>query len=513
MASLAFFVGGMYLWSFYFRRQREELFFSLSCFSIAYYDISAAGLYNSHMIEEAICWQMNQYISLGLLSITILWFVYYYAVFLTGRKSIRNTMQVFTAYVGIMLIVGIVTGNETTLSPEMMVNRTLKIGDMVMAAFVQARIGFLYRLQYVVLLIIFAWILYLIVREYRRGNRMLLSIMLALVFFFLAAIHDFLVVSGYISSIYLMEFMYITLILAMSYILLNRFMTLHYQVAAVNRELEEKVEERTRDLNLTLNVLRENNQYLEKRGREQERDLNLAIQVQKHILPRQSPSCHMWDLDFFFSPMKGLSGDFYDFYVEEGKLKGVALFDVSGHGIASGMITMLARSIAFRTFSRSPFTPLEEIMKRINRDLKEEMGDVEQYLSGILVRLGEEGRVEYVNAGHPDLLLRRASDGSVTRIGKDITMEGVLLGLTGIDGEFSSYSFTMEKDDVLLLYTDGLWQNLSGPGNPYPYGELMGILASSGTGDSAGILLNILKGCQPGEPAGDDATCIVLRKK
>lgn len=512
MASLAFFVGGMYLWSFFFRRQREELFFALSCFSIAYYDISAAGLYNSHDIGDTICWQQNQYISLGILSIMIIWFVYYYAVFLTGRKKIRNTMQVFTAYLGIMLIVGLVVGNEMTLSPERIIPRSLKVGDLVMATFMQARIGFLYQLQYTVLLVIFAWILYLIIREYRRGNRMLLSVMLALIFFFLASIHDFFVVSGYLSSVYLMEFMYMTLILAMSYVLLRRFMTLHYQVAAINRELEEKVEERTRDLNLTLNVLRENNQYLERRGREQEKDLNLAIQVQKHILPQNPPSCELWDVDFYFSPMKGLSGDFYDFYVREGRLYGVALFDVSGHGIASGMITMLARSIAFRAFSRSPHTPLEVIMDKINRDLKEEMGDVEQYLSGILVRLSKEGKVDYVNAGHPDLLLRRSSDGSVTRIGKDVPMEGVLLGLTGIDGEFSSYSFTMEVGDTLLLYTDGLWQNLSGPGNPYPYRELMNILASVGNGDSGSILMSVLKGCQPEEPASDDTTCIVIKK-
>jgi sigma-B regulation protein RsbU (phosphoserine phosphatase) len=49
--------------------------------------------------------------------------------------------------------------------------------------------------------------------------------------------------------------------------------------------------------------------------------------------------------------MSGISGDLYDFYLDDDTLSGISLFDVSGHGIASGLITMLAKSILFRTYN------------------------------------------------------------------------------------------------------------------------------------------------------------------
>ena len=69
-------------------------------------------------------------------------------------------------------------------------------------------------------------------------------------------------------------------------------------------------------------------------------------------IPKTAPKNDAWDIAFEFIPMSGVSGDLYDFYVSEGEITGLTLCDVSGHGIASGLVTMIARSVFFRNFSK-----------------------------------------------------------------------------------------------------------------------------------------------------------------
>jgi serine phosphatase RsbU (regulator of sigma subunit) len=50
-----------------------------------------------------------------------------------------------------------------------------------------------------------------------------------------------------------------------------------------------------------------------------------------------------WDIAFTSRPKSGVSGDFYDFYTNGDKLEGLSLFDVSGHGVAPALITILSK--------------------------------------------------------------------------------------------------------------------------------------------------------------------------
>jgi sigma-B regulation protein RsbU (phosphoserine phosphatase) len=80
--------------------------------------------------------------------------------------------------------------------------------------------------------------------------------------------------------------------------------------------------------------------------------MDMASNVQATLFPPTPPEVNGWDIAFVFRPMAGVSGDMYDFYTEGDTLNGVALFDVSGHGIASGLITMIARTVFQRNFMR-----------------------------------------------------------------------------------------------------------------------------------------------------------------
>ena len=118
--------------------------------------------------------------------------------------------------------------------------------------------------------------------------------------------------------------------------------------------------------------------------------------------------------------MAGVSGDLYDFYLEDNVLTGVSILDVSGHGIASGLITMLARTIFYRNFAAGKEEDLSEILEKSNRHLIKEIGNVDYYLTGILLRFKQDS-VEYVNAAGTTAYFSPANLSSVTSISNDGT--------------------------------------------------------------------------------------------
>ena len=234
--------------------------------------------------------------------------------------------------------------------------------------------------------------------------------------------------------------------------------------------LEEKVEERTKELQksnteltATMNVMEAMNDELVMTNKELEeaqriaaRDMEMAVYVQTSFFPKEAPKNRDWEISYIFEPMAGVSGDMYDFYTEEGKLLGLSLFDVSGHGIASGLITMIAKSIIFRRFMEMQDEKLQDIIEKVNNELIEEIGKVDNYLTGLLVRF-DDNNIEFINAGHTDPIYYNAASKKVKIVDlKDNSIKGMFLGIESMKDKYKSLSFSMEKDDILLLYTDCL---------------------------------------------------------
>lgn len=265
-------------------------------------------------------------------------------------------------------------------------------------------------------------------------------------------------------------------------------------------------------------LIKENREYresLEKAKVIFERDMRMAINVQKNYLPRKAPISDEWEIAFEYQPMTGVSGDFYDFYEKEGKLVGVSLFDVSGHGIASGLVTMIAKSIVFRGFTGMQNEPLNLVMERINQDLIDEIDAMDNYLTGVLLRFSGNS-VEYVNAAHPPVLHRHA-DGAVEPIGlTDGYLSGRFMGIGSLAGGYDRYCFTIQKGDMLLLYSDCLVESTNSQRERYGIGRLGDLLSGADPDESCRrILKEILDDFHQyleSEELPDDLTAILLKR-
>ncbi|HPR47472.1 MAG TPA: 7TM-DISM domain-containing protein [Spirochaetota bacterium] len=311
--------------------------------------------------------------------------------------------------------------------------------------------------------------------------------------------------------------------IALSIGLADKINAMRREVQILNTDLEKKITERTEELRAAMEEMESMNDTLAETNRELEQaqhiariDMGMAANVQSSLFPKEPPEVDGWDIAYAFIPISGVSGDLYDFYTHDKVLDGIALFDVSGHGIASGLITMIARSVFHRNFNKGKENPLHEVIEKINRDLINEMGQADNYLTGILVRFNSD-TVEYVNAGHSDLLYRDAATGSVRPVCRDgQDMRGMFLGVAAVNEPYESLKFTIADNDVLLLYTDCLYESKNSDGIEFGLENLSASLKNArgvSATDIRNEILNDFYGFMGDAFPSDDLTFIVVKRK
>ncbi len=277
------------------------------------------------------------------------------------------------------------------------------------------------------------------------------------------------------------------------------------QFKEMNRELEDK-NRKLSDANAAL-------------MREQEfnvKELGLASKIQTSLFPQEPFESDIWDVAYEFRPRFGVSGDFFDFYYREGRLKGISIFDVTGHGVSSALITILARPVFQRAFRKRSDESLADVVEKANRNLSEQMQEMDMYISGILLSFFDD-TVEYVNAGHPDLLHRRAESGSVDIIqAGDSIFRGSPVGIYGVGDPCRPYYFTVKTGDVLLLTTDGFLEGNNTRGDNFGI-ERATLSLHNAPGETARDILdhimNQFYSFVDQANIRDDITVILARKK
>lgn len=245
------------------------------------------------------------------------------------------------------------------------------------------------------------------------------------------------------------------------------------------------------------------------------KEFDLAAQIQRLILPPIPEEMLDWDIALLFRPKYGPSGDFYDFYYSGGTLQGISIFDVSGHGVSSALITMIVKPITFRFFSTMRGESLEKVISSLNERVSSEMTRLDNYISSIIVRF-EGNRAEYVNAGHPDLLHRAGGSGAVRIIGDDAeNFRGEPLGMNIAHRKSSVVRFTVEKGDLLLLFTDCILESKNARHGRFGLERLTDLFHDAPDGSAREVLDFIIKkfdSFADEEDIRDDLTVIVAKK-
>lgn len=246
-------------------------------------------------------------------------------------------------------------------------------------------------------------------------------------------------------------------------------------------------------------------QALEKQGLE--RELELASEIQRRLLPTQSPDVAGYEVFGWSRPARQVGGDYYDLLpLSEGEL-GLVLGDVSGKGMPAALMVSTLHAGLKLLAGRQP--DATEIMERFNQYLFQSSAS-NRFATLIFARLEKEtGRLRFVNAGHnPGLLLH--PDGHVDQL----PAGGLPLGLLS-HSAYREQSVEIGEGDLLCLYSDGITEAPSAVGEEFGQSRLSELLQTIQDASLVEAMREIRQRMDAwaGEaPQADDQTVLLLRR-
>ncbi len=238
-----------------------------------------------------------------------------------------------------------------------------------------------------------------------------------------------------------------------------------------------------------------------------------AAAAQARMLPTACPQVEGYDVAFMFQPTQDISGDFFDVQKLGERRLAVGLGDVSGHGLASGLVMSMARSML--TIHAATGEGPGEVLARLNRDIFPALGK-DMFISALQGLLDAETHTfTYARAGHnPPILVARASPP------RELPGKGVSLGVVQ-ELRFSQALEARETEippgGICLIYTDGLVEAMSPLDEEFGLERLMFTLnAVRDAGSARAFLDNILAAVQTFvQQRGfeDDIAMIAIRRE
>ena len=238
-----------------------------------------------------------------------------------------------------------------------------------------------------------------------------------------------------------------------------------------------------------------------------ETEVQLARQIQQTFIPESLPQFLEWELAARWKTARQVGGDFYDVFNLPNRRLGLFIADVADKGVPAALFMALTRTLV-----RAAVTELESpaaAMKRVNELL---IPDTKQgmFVTAVYAVLDMDRKeLTYVNAGHnPPVWVK--CDGNVERL----TRTGVALGAAE-DVRFEQRVISLENEDNILLYTDGLTESFNVDGEFFGEERLMNAIQSnlcSSASDLLDVIEKALLNFVQDMPPADDLTMLVLRR-
>jgi len=241
-------------------------------------------------------------------------------------------------------------------------------------------------------------------------------------------------------------------------------------------------------------------------------DLEIARDIQRILLPAEAPSVNGFEISGINVPARQVSGDYFDYIKVDDQRLGVAIADVSGKGVPASLIMAICRSVLRSQAAEnpSPADVLQKVNRQLYPDIKEDMFISMAYLILDHARNG----VTLSRAGHDAPLLYKNASQTVT----PLKPPGMVLGIDSgnvFDRLTSDVAVTLERDDCLVLYTDGVTEAIDTEGEEFGVERMVQSVRASAINGAPAIvsrLIDDLRNFVGSHPQNDDITLIAIRK-
>lgn len=250
-------------------------------------------------------------------------------------------------------------------------------------------------------------------------------------------------------------------------------------------------------------------EYLEKQKIEDE--LKIAREIQLALLPREIPSIPGYDTAGVNLPALQVGGDYYDIIKLTDTKTALVIADVSGKGTPASLLMANIQSAVhsyLKLYMEISFD-LAKVTEKINELIYENTSS-EKFITffwGILD--SQVNTFEYINAGHnPPFLLK---DGNIIQL----TEGGFMIGILDFGVTYEVGKVTLDKNDVIVFYTDGVTEAMNKAGDEFGDKRLTDVLSEQKDSNSSEILeeiKNSIVNFSRDTAQYDDITLIVVKK-
>jgi serine phosphatase RsbU (regulator of sigma subunit) len=235
-------------------------------------------------------------------------------------------------------------------------------------------------------------------------------------------------------------------------------------------------------------------------------EIQLAAEVQHNILPRSIPTVPGFELAARMYPAKIVAGDYYGFFELPSGEIGLVVADVSGKGVAAGLL-MPSIEVVLR-MDAPRFLGTNDLLVSFN-NVVHQITAGDRFISLFYAKLRPRARsLEYTNAGHyPPLVIRDGQEPILLNKG------GPVLGVVpGCD--YESARIDLETGDVVVLFTDGVVEAESPAGEEYSARRLATTVSShlqQNPGELVDTILASVTEFRGTDMRADDLTLVVMK--
>jgi len=241
------------------------------------------------------------------------------------------------------------------------------------------------------------------------------------------------------------------------------------------------------------------------------RELELARDVQMSSLP-VFPEDDVYKITAVMRPAESVGGDYYD-YVRVGSDRWLAIGDVTGHGLNSGLMMLMAQT-GFSTYLNTATVPdTIELFAALNQTLHANMRErtkQDLYMTLTTLRADDNGNFEHVGK-HEDILIWRNGSGKV----QVVKSEGMWMGLLPDVREMLVKStFKLDAGDFVTLFTDGVIECRNAAREQFDTKRLIQLIEENANQGIEAVKQAIVDACFAFmSEQDDDLTLLIMQKK
>ena len=189
----------------------------------------------------------------------------------------------------------------------------------------------------------------------------------------------------------------------------------------------------------------ENKKFLQLENDRKTKELDEARQLQLSMLPKVIPQLPHLDIAVFMKTATEVGGDYYDFHVHLDGTLTIILGDATGHGLMSGMMVSIMKSLFMSDRTNKALKPFFENASAAIKDMQ--LGRLMMALNCVQI---SKNKIVTTNAGMPPLIIYRNNSQTV----EEVVINNMPLGAMK-EVVYDVKELKVEKGDTLIMMSDG----------------------------------------------------------